>query len=197
MTSKIKELVQINWKEIKEDTIIHYPEIKDLCYRSYPNHSKGCPNIDKCYHLNIPNFEILLEYGKFNHFYLVYAKFDFKKYKELRKSEHPNWTENQVKCVLYWQNSVKKQLIDYINVINFINKKAYILGCGSGMKFKKLPNYQKRVASMEHVCINVFSTMKLNGIKLEIIPKKIIYLICLICSQKQIKFNNKKTLDDF
>ena len=69
----INKLVQINWKEIKESTIIHYPEIKDLCYRPYPNYPKGCINIEKCSKLNIPDFGTIQESAEFNYFYLVYA----------------------------------------------------------------------------------------------------------------------------
>ena len=185
-----KELVQIKWKEIREDTIIYYPEIEDLCYRPYPNHPKGCPNIDKCERLNIPNFEIIIEYGEYKFFYLIYAKFDFKQYKELRKEEHSNWSENQVKCVLYWQNSVKKLLSEFINMLT-LTKQDYILGCGYGLKIK----FRKYVGSMENSCINVFSTCKLNGIKLEIRPKNIIYLVCLLCSKKPVSFKKQLTLE--
>lgn len=179
-----EELVEINHKEIEEDTIIWYSEIEDLCYRSYPRHPKGCPNIDKCEWLNIPTFGTILEYGRYTHFYLIYAKFDFKQYKKLREKEHPNWTENQIKCVLYWQKSVIRLLKNYLNNLNL--KDSYVLGCGSG--FDVL--HQKRVGSMENSCINVFSTMKLNGIKMEVKPENVIYLVCLICSQKEIKFKN-------
>ena len=184
-----KKLVKIKWKEIEEKTIISYPEIEDLCHRSYSNHKKGCPNIDKCYHLNIPNFEIISEYGKYNHFYLIYAKFDFKQYKDLRKKEHSNWSEKQIKCVLYWQKSVKKILSEFINQQDLSNH-GYILGCGTGLKIKN----QDRVGSMENSCINVFSTCKLNGIKLEINPKNNIYLVCLLCSKKIIKFKVQRQL---
>ena len=185
-----KKLVKIKWKEIREKTIISYPEIEDLCYRSYPNHKKGCPNIDKCYHLNIPNFEIISEYGKYNHFYLIYAKFDFKQYKKLRKKEHSNWSEKQVKCVLYWQKSVKKLLSEFINLLILTKQNNYILGCGSGLNI----NFQKRVGSMENSNINVFSTCKLNNIKLEINPENVIYLVCLLCTKKPITFKKQKQL---
>jgi len=174
-------LVNIQIKEIKEKTIIHYPEVEDLCYREYSNHKNGCPNKHKCDWLNIPSFDILLDCGKFNHFYLVYAEFDFKIYLELRKKEHPKWSKQQLKNPLYWQNSVKKLLSRYIDNLSLI-KTDYVLGCGSGLKLKQ----QKRVGSMENSCINVFSTCRLNDIKLEIHPKNKIYLVCLLCSKKSL-----------
>ncbi|MFX1479986.1 MAG: hypothetical protein ACFFCI_17850 [Promethearchaeota archaeon] len=187
------ELVEIHHKEIEEKTIIWYPEIEDLCYRPYPDHPKGCPNIEKCAHMNIPNFGVLTSHLEYDYyFYLVYAKFDFKRYKESRKEEHLNWTERQVECLLYWQNSVKSLLSKYLDSIDL--KGAYVLGCGSGMKLE----HQDRVGSMENSCINVFSTMKLNGIKMEVKPKKVIYLVCLVMSRYEILFIKKqKSLEVF
>jgi len=185
-----KELVEISCKEIKEDTIISYPEIKDLCYRPYPNHKKGCPNDEKCKFLNVPDFETIKKYGKYNRYYLIYAKFDFKKYKELRKEKHPDWTEEQLGNIWHWQKSVKKLLSEHINNLN-LSKKDYILGCGYGFKSK----HQERIGSMENSCINVFSTMKLNGTKMEIKPRSKIYLCCLIASLNGLK--TRKTIDQF
>lgn len=190
----IKELVEIHHKEIEEKTIISYPEVKDLCSRPYYNHPKGCPNIGKCEQLDVPIFNNLMKQTIYRYyFYLVYVKFDFKRYIELRKQEHQGWSDKQVKCVLYWQNSVKSLLVKYINNLDL--DRSYILGCGSGMKL----DYQKRVGSMENACINVFSTMRLNGIKMEVKPKNVIYLVCLIMSRNNIKFNNgnQKRLEEF
>jgi hypothetical protein len=36
-----KELVKIKAKRIEEETIIHYPEVRALCYRAYPGHKNG------------------------------------------------------------------------------------------------------------------------------------------------------------
>ena len=188
-------MVQIKIKKIKENTIIYYPEIEDLCYRQYPNHPKGCPNKAKCDHLNIPNFETILEYGEYKHFYLIYAKFEYFKYWLLRLFEAIKthtidyWTSSRLECLLYYQNSVKKLLSDYINCLP-LTSLNYVLGCGYGLKIKS----QKYVGSMENSCINVFSTCKLNGIKLEIRPKNKIHLVCLLCAKKLISFKRPKQL---
>lgn len=185
----IKDLVKIQIKEIKEDTIIWYPEIKDLCSRKYPNHLNGCPNIEKCESLNIPDFGIIQECAKFKCFYLVYAKFNFKQYKELRKIKHPTWSEKQLGNLYHWQNSIRAMIKKYINNLH-LNGDHYVFGCGSGFKL----NHQDRVGSMENSCINVFSTMRLNGIKLEINPKNWIYLVNLICSKKKLAVQKQTRL---
>ncbi len=73
-----------------------------------------------------------------------------------------------------------------------------MLGCGSGLNL----SFQDVVASMESVGINVFSTMKKNGIKLEVHPKNKIRLCNLLCSKQPIQFKEhqekkQKELIDF
>lgn len=183
-----KKLSKIGWKEIEEKTIIRYPEVLDLCAYPYPNHPKGCPNINKCYY-SIPYFDILLDCGEYKYFYLVYLEFDFKQYKEFRKRENPEFfnTENRLKCVLYWQGVLRKIIKDYIKNIYKMNKDFYVLGCGSGLNI-----LSKKYASMEASGINVLSTMKLNGIKFEVKPKNKVVLCNLLCSKNKLNFPIKK-----
>ncbi len=189
-----EQLSILNHKKIKEDTIIWYPEVMEkLCYYPYPNHPKGCPNKEKCNNLDVPNFGDIKELGRFSHYYLICIEFDFKKYKEIRKIENPSFfnTEERLKCLLYWQGSLKKIIKDYIERIRSINAYPfYVLGCGSGFRL----SFQEEVASMEAVGINVFSTLKLNKIKFEIKPKNRIILCNLLCSKKKISFK-KETLE--
>jgi hypothetical protein len=184
---EFEKLSEIKCKEIKLNTIIYYPEVFELlCCYPYPNHKKGCPNFIKCRDLNVPYFGTLLHHGNYRYYYLIYLIFDFKQYKKLRKIENPEFfnTENRLKCVLYWQNSLKKIIKDFIENLQKQNNGFYVLGCGSGLNL----SFQERVASMEAVGINVFSTMKLNRIPFEIKPINKIVLCNLLCSKKKILF---------
>lgn len=182
------KLTKIDWKEINKDTIIWYSEIKDLCSRSYPNHPKGCINIKKCNRLNTPEFGCIS--NNYNYFYLIYIKFDFKKYRDLRLKEKDWWSVGRRTYNLYYyQNSLKSKLINYINNLH-LSSDTYIYGCGSGFKLAQ----HGIIGSMENGCINVFSTMKLNGIKMEIEPEYIIYLVCLIMSKDKLTFKQQKRM---
>ena len=181
----ISELVKLKSKIISRNSIIAYKEILDLCKRPYPGHRKGCPNIEKCHNeLIVPFFKKLDSQMKFRFYYLLYAIFDFKGYKKSRKKEYPKWSDGKIKCVLYWQGSVKslirKKLEKIYNEYDF-----YVLGCGSGLKL----SFQKPVASMEAVGINVFSTMKINKVEFEIKPISRIVFCNLLCSKKPIHIN--------
>ncbi len=182
---KFNKLIKLKNMEIEEKTIIYYPEIEDFCWYPYPNHPDGCPNRIKCQNINVPNFDIK-DYEKYSHYYLVYLEFDFKKYKEIRKKENPNFfnSKGRLQCNRYYQNSLKRIIKDYIEDLYKINEDFYILGCGSGFKL----SFQKQVGSMEKACINVFSTMKLNGIKFEIKPVNKIIFCNLLCSEKRLLF---------
>lgn len=181
-----KHLIKIKRKKIQCKSIIFSEDTGEWCLRPYPDHPKGCPNYNKN-HLCPPNTpqleDLIIDY---DHFHLIYAEFDFAEYKKLRKQEQPNWTVNQVKCVLYWQNSVKKLLKEKIEQIidPYLINNILILGCGSGMKIK---DYKYDIYSMEAMGVNVFSTLKLNNINFEIRPKNKIILCCLLCSKKELK----------
>ena len=190
---EFEKLTILNHKRIEEDTIIWYPEVmEELCYFPYPNHPKGCPNKTKCENLNVPCFGDIKEFGRFSYYYLIYLVFDFKKYKEFRKVENPSFfnTKERLKCVLYWQGSLKRIIREYIEELRKKNNSFYVLGCGSGFKL----SFQEEVASMEAVGINVFSTLKLNRIKFEIKPKNRVILCNLLCSKQIVSFK-KETLE--
>ena len=178
---KIKELIKIKHKKIEEKTIIHYPEVRDLCARAYPHHPLGCINIDKCNNLNVPDFQTINECG-YLYYYVVYCIFDRKGYRnQIGKKDNMRW----------WQNSLKSLLrkecerIYMINVRNFPS--IYVFGCGSGFRL----SFQGQVSSMEHASINVFSTMRLNGVKLDINPIDKVILCTLLISKKPLKFKEK------
>jgi hypothetical protein len=186
-----KDLVEINWKEIKKETIIHYSEVDNFCRRSYPDHPKGCPNINKCKSLksSVPSIDSIL--SQHNYFYLFYAEFDFDTYKRERNALKPDFfnTRRRLECVLYWQRPVKKLIEEKLELLWSINaNKFYVLGSGSGLDL----TFQRKIASMENCCINVFSTMKLNNIEFEIKPLRKIILCNLLCSKAPLnfKFNN-------
>jgi hypothetical protein len=189
-----KELTKIKIKKIKEKTIIFSEDVEEWCLRPYPNHPNGCPNFN--HHLCLPYAPFLRDYiDNYSYFYLVYVHFNFAKYKESRKEENPEFfnSENRLKCLLYWQNSVKKLLREKIERLIHLNTDLLIAGCGSGMRIK---GYNYDVYSMEAMGINVFSTLKLNKIPFELRPKNMIILCSLICAKNGLNFKRQKKLDE-
>ena len=167
------ELATTKQKYISRESIVITKKTEKWCQLPYPGHKKGCPNYMKSKTCP-PNVTYIGKFiHQFNLFLLIWAEFDFKKYKELRFEEHPEWSKNQVKCVLYWQASIKKILKNKIKTIK--NTSDYLLSCGSG--------FGNSIKSMEAVGINVFATLKNNNIDFEIKPQNKILLVCLLCKK--------------
>ncbi len=86
------------------------PAVRSLCRRSYPNHPRGCPNWNKrstC----PPNAPLLREILNLSlPVYCVYNAFDLAGHIAKMRRGHPDWTERQLRCVLYWQGRARKQL---------------------------------------------------------------------------------------
>ena len=87
--------------------VIYDERAKDgtWCKAPYPDHPRGCPNFPKCCEKQ-PDFKDFEGYDWF----AVIEEFDLKAHAEKLKEKHPGWTERQARCVLYWQNSVRKRL---------------------------------------------------------------------------------------
>ena len=181
------KLIDIHYKEIAKTSIFFTNKTHKWCILPYPGHPKGCPNYNKNQLCPPSIMNFTGELDKFKFFYLVYAKFDLYNYKKEMLKIHPNWSERQATCVLYWQSSVKKHLKEYIkNIYVKNNKKSiYILSCGSG--FQDDTFLQEDVYSMEAVGINVFKTLKKNEILFELKPKNFVLLLNLLCTKARLK----------
>ncbi|MHA1437430.1 MAG: DUF2284 domain-containing protein [Promethearchaeota archaeon] len=184
------DLIEIKVKEINKNTIYFSPKVFRWCRLPYPSHKKGCPNYNKnpfC----PPNSEILsYKLDNYEYFYLIYAVFQLKKHANNLLKKHPNWSYRKASCLLYWQNSVKKVLREFIKKIQKANldNQLYLFSSGSGDKgyFNEL---QKHIYSMEAAGINVFRTLKENNITFEIKPKTFVLIVNLLCSKYKLNLN--------
>jgi predicted metal-binding protein len=178
----ISNLVTLEILKIKKDNLVFSPLANDgtWCQLPYPRHRRGCINFNK--NKLCPPFAPYLK-NKLNYknYRLMLAHFDFGMYKEEMKYRHPEWSDDLIKSVIYWQSQIKKVMkIE-------LRKKAYttLFSCGSGFD---------NSYSMEAVGINVFATLrKVNTalikkekqpIHFEVKPQKKIVLCCLICSNQ-------------
>ncbi len=182
----IFDQIKIFKQEIQKESLVFTKKTRIWCQLPYPNHPNGCPNFNKnplC-PPNVNFMEKILE--KYLLFYLVYAEFDLKKQRKRMLRRHPNWSNRQANCLLYWQNSVKKELKRAIEKIILENKEKEILllSCGSGFKLSKY--YTKMIPSMEAVGINVFNTLKNNHIEFELKPINKVILVNLLCSTESL-----------
>jgi hypothetical protein len=100
--------------EVEE--LIHFPRVREWCKLPYPGHPKGCPNYgkrDKCppkekYITEIINIQKSM--------FFVHSEFDLTKHIKRMQLRHPEWSDRQLRCVLYWQNRSRKQMMERANV---------------------------------------------------------------------------------
>lgn len=180
----ISDLLTIKTFKINEKSIKFTHKTRLWCQLPYPNHPKGCPNYNKNL-LCPPKAPFLKEYiSRYNHFYLIVGRFNLSKYTILMLENHPDWSERQAACVLYWQGSAKKHLKEYIKNIyrNNSDKTLFLLSSGSG--YKNLEIQQEKIYSMEAAGIDVFTTLRENNIKFHVKPKDFVLLVNSLCSDK-------------
>jgi hypothetical protein len=136
---------------------------KAWCELPYPRHKKGCPNYGKS--CPLPRVGTVFDLLKPHWFAII--RFDLISHIQRMKNLHPGWSYNQCKCVLYWQNGIKKQLDNICKEFIQIKDKNLI--------YHKIP---------EAMGVNVILTMKKIGHPIEIKPKNIIHKIALIGLKK-------------
>ena len=140
--------------------------VRSLCYQSYPLHPKGCPNFGKREDCppEAPIIEDVLDLSK--EIYVVYNVYQFGEHVAKMRHKHPEWSERQVRCCLYWQGKARKQLRHEVTQFLCEHPDLYVVKC---------PEAQG---------VNLTDTMKDVGIELEWPPEKVAYQIVLAGHRK-------------
>jgi len=93
-----------------EAKVLSYKQTHLLCIKPYQDHPRGCPNYGR--KQGCPG--VLKEY--FPEVYdseveVCALEFDFGDYLEMMAEKHPDWTDRQLRCPLYWQGHLRKEFI--------------------------------------------------------------------------------------
>jgi hypothetical protein len=166
-----EKLVVVREKRIDPSTLLFTEKTRKWCRLPYPGHRDGCPN--HCQACNTPSVEWERRIkSKHDEFVIVMADFDFQRYKDKRRFEHPAWSERQLGNSRHWQKSIKAILVMYIH-----SRYPYydFLGAGSGIDGKP---------SMEAAGINVFGTLARNKIPFEKKPVNKVLMVALVMKKK-------------
>ncbi len=104
--------------EITNKLIIDY-RAREWCKLPYPDHPKGCPNYS--HKATCPPQVCLVEdwCDLQKPMWFIIVPFNLKTHIEKMLSLHPNWTDRQARCVLYWQSRVNRQLEDKSKLFTF------------------------------------------------------------------------------
>lgn len=154
-----------------EKLVVDY-SIRELCPKSYPNHKLGCPNFGK--RPTCPPRSPFLEdaYDLSKSFWVVWIEFNIGVHISRMARKHPEWSQRQKECCLYWQGTANRLLKDAVVDIEY-----YLNGTGNW----------KTTFCPEAMGVNVTATMKNIGVELEWPPQNIVRKVALIGIRKEPK----------
>lgn len=135
--------------------------VRKICIRPYHGHPKGCPNYGK--KAGCPPAAPLFDhmYDLTKPVFAICNVFEFKSHIEKMRLIHPDWSEYQLRCVLYWQGSARKMLKQHI--VSFLKE-------NKGYSIETCP---------EAMGVNITETMAHAGVVLEWPPENVTYQIAL------------------
>ncbi|HYE80855.1 MAG TPA: hypothetical protein VEG39_01675 [Clostridia bacterium] len=148
--------------------VIDY-SVRSLCVKPYPGHPKGCPNYnhkDGCPPGAAPYDEV---YDFSKPVYAIFNKFDFKAHTDNMRRLHPEWSERQVRCCLYWQSGSRKQLSQEIKKFMYEHRGYRVETCPEAMG------------------VNVTATAANAGIILEWPPETVTYQVALAAIERKCR----------
>lgn len=137
------------------------PNVRKLCTQPYPNHPKGCPNWGK--RLTCPPAAPVLTeaFDCSKPFYVIWNRFPFGEHVARMKAKHPEWSDRQCRCCLYWQGTARKQLRQQVRLFQQRHLGLQVTYCP------------------EAIGVDVTATMKKIGIELEWPPQQWAYQVAL------------------
>jgi len=113
------------------ETIEIDPKFQKLCMAPYPGHPRGCPNYGK--KEGCPPKQKLFFDMFDSDFYLIYTEFNLGGHVKRMKKKHPDWTDRQLYCCLYWQGTARKNLKAEILKFKTMRPDLYITTCPEAM----------------------------------------------------------------
>mgnify|MGYP000090947200 CR=1 FL=1 len=151
--------MNIAW--VTHELVIDY-RAREWCKLPYPNHPHGCPNYN--HRATCPPEAPLIEnfIDLSRPVLAVFCGFKLNEHIERMHQKHPDWSERQLKCVLYWQGSVNKRLRDLAKLYSYTYASSIYTLCPEAMG------------------VNVIKTMKKVGLPIYPRPKDIVFKVGLI-----------------
>lgn len=142
--------------------------VRELCPRPYRGHPKGCPNYGKrptCPPAS-PTIDEVIRLDK--PVWAIWNVFGFGAHVWRMRRKHPDWSQRQLECCLYWQGTARKAL------------RREIKAFGDSGAWKASTENDCGVVECPEACgVDLTATMKAIGIVLEWPPKTVAYQIVL------------------
>lgn len=144
------------------------------CLLPYPGHPKGCPNYgvkDIC----PPNVRMVHDAFDltFPHWFVIY-KFDLAAHALEMGRRHPEWSDRQCRCCLYWQGTVRHNLMEEASAFAATVERSGITLCPEAMG------------------VNVFRTCHRHRVMIRKNPRDIVYKVALVGRKRTSAVNDAR-----
>lgn len=137
----------------------------ELCRRSYPGHKNGCPNYGKRPTCPPKAARWTIETIARYEWYAVWIEFELGAHVARMQDRHPDWSQRQCECCLYWQGTARARLraaiVEYLRATPFSRV----------IKVHSVPE--------AHGC-DVTATMATLGVALEWPPKVMTHHVAIV-----------------
>ena len=115
-----------------------------LCQKPYGSNRHGCPNYgkrDTCPPRCKPFYDVV---NPADPTYVIYTEFNIGMHAYRMSKKHPEWTEKQCYCLLYWQPTARKQLRNEIERFRGLHPAYTVFECpeAMGLNVDKLMGWQ-------------------------------------------------------
>jgi hypothetical protein len=126
----------------------------EWCRLPYPGHKKGCPKFNDDPGCPPKQWHVGRHFDLEKPLYLVHSEFDLEgdiiRRRELRlEAGKKPLSARQARCVLYWQETSRKQLRDRVRLAMYTFDCSQVAFCPEGMG------------------VNVYATARISGLRLE------------------------------
>ncbi len=108
--------------------VCHSRKTGEWCQYPYPGHRKGCPNYGRegC----PPKAPFITEVVDLRRpVYIAFSEFNLGAHVFRMRTKHPSWSDRQLRCVLYWQGTSRKQMRQKIKIAQFYGGGSVVLTC--------------------------------------------------------------------
>ena len=136
-------------------------DARKWCILPYPDHPKGCPNYNKKWDCPPQVMYINDWIGDTKRLRFVSVSFNLQEHADTMLLRHPNWSQRQTRCLLYWHPKVNKELRSLVQSVAIDNLNG-VTYCPEAMG------------------VDVIKTAQSVGIPIEAPPKDIVHKIALL-----------------
>jgi len=150
----------LGWAQV---TPVLDPSVRNLCVRPYAGHPHGCPNHGRRATCppSAPALDDLISLAE--PVYAAWHSFDLAGHVTRLRAKHPQWSERQLYCCLYWQGTARRCHRMLVRDLIRRHLTSY------------LPIY-----CPEGCGVNVTATMATLGVNLEWPPRTVAYQVAFL-----------------